>query len=152
MRSENRMEEWKDFATSSETPLWRVSPMFTDVDIWKERDTTTDKFTLKDTKGINTVVYNPEEKSVSLRLDATKFYNGKPHIEENYTYWPHLLLEQDKAFCAFDKQRNSAAADRMFVEFDIRVKDFKDTLNTEGRNVLSFLIYYYLQTDKSPSS
>ena len=39
----------------------------------------------------------------------------------------------------------------MFVEFDIRVTDFKDTINTQGNNVFSFLIYYYLQTDKSPS-
>ena len=149
--SDGGAAEWKDFASSPEKPLWIISPMFTDVDLWKERDTTTDKNTIRDTKGINTITYNPEEKSVSMRLDATKYYNGKAHTEQEYQWWPHLLIEQDKEFCAFDKERNSAAADRMFVEFDIRVTDFKDTINSQGNNVFSFLIYYYLQTDKSPS-
>ena len=57
-----------------------------------------------DTYGINTITYNPELDSMTQRLNATKIYEGKPHIKDdpstpdvnegNYTWWPHLLIEQ----------------------------------------------------------
>ena len=49
-----------------------------------------------------------------------------------------------------DKKKNSAAADRMIAEIDIRCLDFKDTINPEGENTPGFFIYYYLVTDKAP--
>ena len=142
--------KWQDYCETDADPLWAILPIWNTYDLVQHRDTSTDKYTLKDDKGINTIIYNPEEKSVSMRLDATKIYEGKPHDPENYTWWPHLLLEQKSNWCSFDKQRNTAAADRMFIELDAKITDFKPTTNTEGQNVCDFLIYFYLQTDKAP--
>ncbi len=159
--------KWQDYSDTDEKPLWGIGPWWqgtgdglTQIDLWEDRDTTADKYTLTDKYGVNTITYNPEEKSISMRMNATKIYNGKAHIkddkstpdvdESNYKWWPHLLIEQASNFCSFDKVRNSAAADRMFLELDARLLDFKPTTNPEGTNVCDFLIYFYLQTDKAP--
>ncbi len=158
---------WQDYCETDEKPLWGIGPWWigtgdglTPTDLWDDRDTTTDKYTLADKNDIITVKYNPDEKSVSMRVNATNIYKGQPHYkddkgtsdvdESNYKWWPHLLLEQQSGICSFDKVRNSAAADRMFVELDVRMTDFKDTTNQEGTNVCSYLIYFYLMTDKAP--
>ena len=148
---------WQDYCDTDEAPLWGIGPWwigtgegFTTVDLWEDRDLTTDKYTLTDKYGINTIKYNPELKSVSMRQNATKIYNGAPHYNDSYTWWPHLLIEQNSKIAPFDKVRNSAAADRMFFEIDIRLNDYKTTTNPEGTNTPSFLVYYYLQTDKAP--
>ena len=96
--------------------------------------------TLKDDKGINTLVYNPEEKSLLMRVDATKIYEGKPHIAEEYKWWPHLLLTHDQKMTDEQKARNTLAVDRIFAELDVRLLDFKDTINKEGLNVCDFLV------------
>ena len=158
---------WQDYCEGDEKPLWGIGPWWqgtgdglTMVDLWDDRDTTTDKYTLADKYGVNTITYNPEEKSISMRVNATNIYHGQPHIkddksspdvdESNYKWWPHLLIEQASGICPFDKERNSAAADRMFLELDAKITDFKPTTNPEGANVCDFLIYFYLQTDKAP--
>ena len=142
--------KFTDYVEAEGAPLWGIAPYWAKYDLWEHRDTTTDKYTLTDTYGINTIKYNPEEKSILMRLNATKNYNGEPHIKDEYKWWPHLLLDQKTEFAAIDKQRNSIAADRLFVETDIRLLDFKDTINSEGSNVCSYFIYLYLMTDKAP--
>ena len=144
--------KWQDYASANEEPIWSIGPWWCGYDLWENRDTNTDKYTLTDTKGINTVKYNPEEKSLSLRVNATKIYNGEPHIIEEYKWWPHLYIDQSYKKVPFDKVKNSAAADRMFVEFDVKLSDFKDTINTEGTNSCQFVIYFALLSDKDPSS
>ena len=139
-----------DYVETGKAPLWGVAPYWSTYDLWENRDTTTDKYTLKDTYGVNTLVYNPEEKSMLMRLNATKIYNGQPHDPETYKWWPHLLIDQKTEFTPIDKKRNSLGADRMFVEADVRLLDFKDTINPEGKNVCSYFIYFYFMTDKAP--
>ena len=141
---------WQDYTDTTEKPLWRISPHWSKYDPWTERDTTTDKYTIADKYGVNTVTYDPVEKSITMRQNGTKFYEGKPHIDGEQKWWPHLLLSQNTNICAVDTSRNSAAGDRMFFEIDIRMKDFKDTTNPAGRNNASFLSYFYLRTDKAP--
>ena len=141
---------WQDYCETDQKPLWQIGPWWTKNDLIDDRDTTTDKYTLSDKKGASTITYNPEEKSIIMRVDATKVYEGKPYVYEEDGWWTHLLLEQNSAFAPFDKIRNSAAADRMIAEIDVRCLDFKDTINPEGENRPSFLIYYYLMTDKAP--
>ncbi|MBR2021396.1 MAG: hypothetical protein IJ939_03080, partial [Clostridia bacterium] len=89
--------------------------------------------------------------SLSLRVDATKIYEGKPHIIEEYKWWPHLLLNQQYSSYPVDPVKNSAAADRIFVELDMRITDFKDTINPAGTNVCQFPLYFYFITDKAPT-
>lgn len=141
---------WQDFCETDEKPLWQIAPWWCKYDLWDNRDKSLGKYTLADTYGINSVTYNPEEKYVSMRQNVTKILEGRPHIPSEYKWWPHLLIEQNSDFCDFDKVRNTANADRMFVEIDVRAADFKDTINPEGKNHPSFMIYFYLMTDKAP--
>jgi len=139
-----------DYCETDAPPMWKIAPWWSKYDLYDNRDLTTDKYTIADTYGVNSITYNPVEKSLKMRMNATKIYNGEPHIAEEYKWWPHLLVEQGKDIRAFDKEKNSAAGDRMFVELDIRLLDFKDTTNPEGVNNCSFLAYFYLNTDKAP--
>ncbi len=139
-----------DYVETGEEPSWGIAPWWSLYDLIENRDTTTDKYTLKDDKGINTVIYNPDEKSISMRVDATKVHNGEPHYVNHETWWPHLLLEQNSTTSVIDKQKNTAASDKMFIELDMRITDFKDTLNTEGENQCGYFAYFYLMTDKAP--
>ena len=141
---------WQDYSETTDAPLWRICPWFTKQDLWLNRDTTTDKYTLKDTYGINTITYNPEEKSISMRLDATKVYNGEPHDKLTYNWWPHLLLDQGISFAPVDTDLHSVADKKLFFEIDARITDFKDTINPEGTNHCSFLIYFYLRHKDIP--
>ncbi len=150
---------WQDYCETSGAPLWQIGPWwqgtgegFEKVDLWDDRNLATDKYTLADKYGVNTIVYNPEDKSLSMRLNSTKIYNGLPHNADTYTWWPHQLLEQNTNYTgAVDKERNSADADRMFVELDIRMTDFKNTTNPEGVNSCQYLIYFYLRPKAQPS-
>ncbi len=136
---------------TNEKPLWHIAPLWNTYDLWEHRVTDDNKYVLTDDKGINTLIYNPEEKSMSMRLNATKIYNGEPHDPDTYKWWPHLLLDQEEKI-PVDKVKNSVNADRMYVELDMRVTDFKNTTNQEGSNVCSFLAYFYLKTDKNPAA
>ncbi|MBQ7399038.1 MAG: S-layer homology domain-containing protein [Clostridia bacterium] len=142
---------WQDYTDTDKLPLWRISPHWSKYDMWTDRDTTTDEYTIADKYGVNTVTYNPEEKSIIMRQNATKFYNGAPHINEEQKWWPHLLLSQDTNLAPLDKKRNSASADRMFMEIDVRMNDFKNTTNPEGTNNAFFGINFYMRTDKAPN-
>ena len=150
--------KFNSYSVTGNNPLWTIGPWwqgsgegFTPIDLWTDRDTTTDKYTLADKYGVNTIVYNPEEKSISQRLNATKIYNGKPHENDTYKWWPHQLIEQSTTMTGdVDKERNSADADRMFVELDVRMTDFKNTTNANGTNVCSYLIYFYLRPKEDP--
>ena len=150
---------WQDYYDGDETPLWGIGPWwqgtgdgFTMVDLWEDKDNTTDKYTLADKHGINTITYNPETKSITQRLNATKIYGGKPHDVDTYKWWPHQLLEQSTTLTGpVDRVRNSAGADRMFVEIDVRMTDFKNTTNPAGTNVCSYLVYFYLRPKEAPN-
>ncbi|MBE6682301.1 MAG: hypothetical protein E7600_08460 [Ruminococcaceae bacterium] len=150
---------WQDYCETTAAPLWQIGPWwqgtgegFEQTDLWEDRDTSTDEYTLSDKYGVNTIVYNPELKSITQRLNATKIYNGEPHDVDTYKWWPHQLLEQNTNYTGeVDKERNSADGDRMFVELDIRMTDFKNTTNAEGRNGCQYLIYFYLRPKSNPS-
>ena len=140
-------------------PMWIIGPWwqgtgegFTEIDLIESRDTTKGIYTLADTYGVNTITYNPELDSITQRLNATKIYNGLPHNADTYTWWPHQLLDTTANYTDYvDKEKNSADADRMFVELDIRMTDFKNTTNAEGMNVCSYLAYFYLRPKAQPS-
>ena len=131
-------------------PMWNISPHWARFDLVDDRDTTADKYTLKDKHDVNTITYNPDEKSVTMRVNTYPIYEGKPHIPDEYEWWPHLLISQDSGQTVVDRDRNSAAADRVFIEIDIRILDFKDTTIKEGTTSANFMTYFYLRTDKSP--
>ena len=141
--------KFNSYCEGQDAPMWQISPWWARYDLWDNRDVTADKYTLCDKYGVNYVKYNPEEKSLTLRQNARNIYEGEPHIPGRHNWWPHLLVEQAQYFVPVDKKRNSAAADKMIAEIDVRMLDFKQTTTFEGINVCQFLLYFYLMTDKA---
>lgn len=136
-------------------PLWQVDPWWTGNCLIENRLVDGDQFKLADKDGIKELKYNPEEKSLSFGLDASKVYNGRAAKNVNEELWPHLLIEQKigdiyKELSEDDKVRYSANADKIYLEMDIRMTDFKDTTNPEGVNAVQFLAYYYLALKDYP--
>ena len=142
--------KFTDYVTVEGEPLWCICPWWQTYDLLENRDKSNDKFTLSDDRGYSVVKYNPEEKSVLMKLDAAKIHGGKAHTED-FKLWPHLLLDQHPTICEADKENNSLAnVDKAIVDIDLRMLDFKDTTNPEGQNTCLFLAYFYLMTDKAP--
>lgn len=120
-----------------EAPSWTIAQWNSGPCLWKDRKDS-DKYTLTD--GVTkTVVYDPTEKSVSLRLNAANVYGGAPAGEDN---WPHLLLEQSPISI---EDSSRCDADRIIMDLDIRLSDFVDTLNPDGINAVQFLAYFYMR-------
>ncbi len=126
------------------SPSWMIAQWNSGPCLWQDRvtsekNTITDRFT-------KTITYNPEEKSVSMRLNATNIYNGDPAGNEA---WPHLLLEQSPICEYYSLNDNEQAfyncsADRMVLSLDLKINDFKGTTNPDGINAAQFLAYFYL--------
>ena len=147
--------KFTDYCETEEGPVWEIGPYFTRLDLWTDRDTTTDKYTLTDKEGISTVKYDPEQKSITLRLNGAQNYQGKPHIDGESAggWWPHLLLNQHITNLTEEqRKKNSANADRIFMDIDVRVLDFKQNPVKEGHHSLTFPIYFYLRCDDAPGS
>lgn len=126
------------------SPSWMIAQWSSGPCLWADR-VESDKFTLTD--GITkTVRFNPEDSSVSMRLNAANIYKGMPAGD---SAWPHLLLEQSPLteYSSLDnaeKQFYNCSADRMVLSLDIRLSDFVDTTNKEGINAAQYLAYFYL--------
>ncbi len=133
------------YSENSQKPQWMIAQWNSGNCLWENR-IESDKYTITD-GSTKTVTYNPEDKSVSMRLNATNVYNGQAATYEN---WPHLLLEQSpicdyKSLSEYEKSFYNCSADRMVLSLDIRLKDFKDTTNKDGVNATQFLAYFYLK-------
>ncbi len=133
------------YSENGKSPSWTVGQWNSGPCLWKDR-AESDVFTLTD--GLTkTVRYNPEDKSVSLRLNAANVYGGEPAGDGP---WPHLLLEQSP-LCDYhllsddEKIFYNCSADRIVMKLDIKISDFRDTTNSEGINAAQFLSYIYLK-------
>ena len=136
-------------------PLWSIGPWWTNNCLIEQRLMDGDKYKLADKDGIKELRYNPEEKSLSFKLDASKVYNGRAAKGTTEELWPHLLIEQTignvyKDLSSEDQVRFDANKDKIYLEMDIRMTDFKDTTNPEGVNAVQFLSYYYLALKDVP--
>lgn len=136
-------------------PLWEVGPWWTGNCLIEQRDVDGNEYRLADKDGVKELVYNPEEKSLSFKLDASKVYNGRAAKGTTEELWPHLLIEQSvgnvyKDLSEDDKVRFDADKDKIYLEMDIRMTDFKDTTNPAGVNAVQFLSYYYFALKDVP--
>ena len=127
------------------TPSWTIAQWNSGPCLWADR-TESDSYTITD--GLTkTVTYDPDEKSVSMRLNAANVYNGEAAGSDS---WPHLLLEQSP-ICNYhtltDKEQSfyNCSADRIVLSLDIRITDFNGTTNPEGINAAQYLAYFYLK-------
>lgn len=135
-----------DFVYNENTiPDWTVAQWNSGKCLWADR-VESDKYTITDGSS-KTVIYNPTDKSVLLRLNATDVYKGEAAGEGA---WPHLLLEQSP-ICDYaslsdkDKPFYNCSADRIVASLDIKLSDFKDTTNKDGINAAQFLAYFYMK-------
>ncbi len=130
---------------ATETPDWMIAQWNSGNCLWNDR-IESDKYTITD-GSTKTVTYNPEDASISLRLNAANVYNGEAATYEN---WPHLLLEQSP-ICDYnnlnenDKAFYNCSADSIVLSLDIKISDFVNTTNKEGVNAVQFLTYIYLK-------
>ncbi len=139
-------ENWK-YNDSSAEPSWKIIQHYSKYCLWEDRLDTGNPYEITDKAGSKRVLYNPEEKSLLMRLDARKVFEGK---SRNYKYWPHLLIDQ-RDICDYknmperdEKKFYSAASDRIFAEFDMRILEYIPTTNPEDVNACQFVGYAYL--------
>ena len=138
--------DWS-FPESKNKPSWRLIQHYSLYCLVDEKKETGNPYELTDVGDSKRVLYNPEEKSLSLKLDASKVYKGKTTVEK---FWPHLLIEQ-KHICDYknmpegdEKTFYSASSDRIAVEFDIRLTEYIPTTVPADKNVCQFVGYVYL--------
>lgn len=138
--------EWKFCDGDSKVPDWFLIQWYSKHCLINDRLDTGDIYTITDKARSKTVTYNPDDASLSMNLDATKVYEGKPHTEG---LWPHLLIEQ-RPICVYDKLSEydksfyRTDCDRLQLEMDIRMPLFVDTTNPDGINACQFMAYFYL--------
>ena len=131
-----------DFTYGTGTkPSWMIAQWGSGKCLWADR-AESDVYTITD-GSTKFVTYNPEDKSVSMRLNAANVYNGAPAGEGS---WPHLLLEQSPIpFADSEKDFYNCSSGRIVLSLDIRLSDFKASTNPEGINAAQYLAYFYLK-------
>ncbi len=132
------------YNNSLNSPSWSIAQWNSGPCLWADR-IESDCYTITDGK-TKTVTFNPDDNSISMRLNASGVYKGQPAGESN---WPHLLLEQSPiidydSLCEKDKSFYNCSADRLVLSLDIKLRDFKNTTNNEGINAVQYLAYLYL--------
>lgn len=121
------------------TPVWELAQWNSGKCLWADRIDSGSKYTITDGSS-KWVTYNPEDKSVSLRLNAADVYKGQPAGTSD---WPHLLIEEGTEIADCD-------ADRIYLSFDVRLVDYKPTTNPAGINAVQVNPFIYLTAkDKS---
>lgn len=147
--------KWQ-YNEGSDEPLYYLCPWWTESDFILSGE---DKYTLKDSNGSKVVTYNPEEKSITMTLDATKVFEGEPYMKGQM--WPHILVETDPTDSDYskltyeEKVRYDAGADKIYAEMDVRVLSYEDfdqaNKNVEGgASALQFLTYFYFAHKEIP--
>ena len=78
------------YPTAKEAPSWEICQWYSVHCLFGERQDTGNPYELTDKHHSKRVVYNPEDKSLSMSLNAKQCYKGKSKSEQ-IKYWPHLL-------------------------------------------------------------
>lgn len=130
---------------AEDPPSWLIAQWNSGKCLWDNK-AYSDEFTVTDGSS-KWVRYNPQENSISLRLNANDVYKGEPAGENN---WPHLLIEQSpindyNALPENEKAFYNLNKNRIILDLKIRMTDFKDTTNPEGINAVQYLAYFYLK-------
>ncbi|MDD4774377.1 MAG: hypothetical protein PHZ09_12375 [Eubacteriales bacterium] len=134
--NDNRVSQLGQFVYGEESPMpiWKLAQWDSGPCLWANR-IASDKYTLTDGAWRH-ARYNPDERSLELRLDTSAYYKGKPAVEG--MYWPHLLIEQS-GFA-------SALGSNPVIEGKLRLKGY-DAAPVDGDYVRAaqFLLFLYLR-------
>lgn len=146
------------YGEEGKEPKWNLLPWWTKACFINDAAETNDKYTIADNIGAKTFTYNPEEKSVVMRLDTEKVYEGKAHGADDM--WPHLLVEQDLYGDDYSKVPEEKKAqldldaDKVYVEMEVKLKDLVDLdahNRKEGvRSHIKFNVYFYVAHKEVP--
>ena len=174
MDQKMKKDEWQNykFANNGNTPVWMIDPWYSydysdsankaSYELYNIASPTATS--LADSQGTKVVKFNGTKTStqadgksytgdvLSLTLNGRAIYDGKKHSEmqsAGMTYWPHLLIEQNREVNTVDVERNSAGADKIFLEMDIKMTNYEakvdSMLSSAGTKQLQFLLYTYLR-------
>ena len=155
--STNAVEGIWSYNDNGKEPIWRLMPLWTDTCLIKNRDTTTDKYTIADTDGNKLVAYDPADKSMRLRLDATKIYKGEPTLKSDK--WTHLIFEYDPYDDDYRKVPEDKkafldlAADKVYLEMEVKLNDYIVSYQEKegGLNLSSLLFFMYFAHKDIPN-
>ncbi len=132
---------------SKEAPSWWIVPHYSVHCLINDRLDTGNPYELTDKTHSKQVLYNPDEKSLLMKIDARKIFEGKNKLEH---FWPHLLIEQ-RNICDYEnmpegeeKRFYSANTDKIVVEYDIRLLEYIPTTNPGDLDCCQFVCYVYL--------
>ena len=140
-------------------------------------------FRLADKAGAKELIYKPNQlytttdgvkrtgTVLEMTLNGKKMFKGKPYskFDKNnnsdgtWRFWPHLLISQDQGLKCVDYEKEiqySTGADRLYCEFDIRLKEYNEEytrkVHADGierdNGHMSFLLYSYLRPKKEPKT
>ena len=135
------------YPESGAEPSWMIAPWYSNACLIEDRKDVGDPYILTDKEDTKLVKYNPKEKSVTLQMNAQNIYKGKTTVPK---FWPHLLIEQRDIVDyknmpeGDEKKFYSANADKICVEFDMRINEYVPTTNPEGYNSCQFVAFLYL--------
>ncbi|MBR2021360.1 MAG: hypothetical protein IJ939_02900, partial [Clostridia bacterium] len=140
-------------------------------------------YKMSDVPGSKEVIYKPDviytttdgvERRgavVEFTLNGKKMFGGNPYskFDKNnnpdgtWRFWPHLLIEQNAGTKPVDfntEPQYSTGADRLYCEFDIRLKSYNECYSQKthpdgqvfDNGHMSFLLYSYLRPKKQPGT
>lgn len=154
----NAVGTWTYGDESLAGPLWNLLPWWTETCLINDTDASAGEYTLADNEGNKSVKYNPDEKSVTMRLDTEKILNGEPYVSGEM--WPHLLLEQSLYNDTYEyipdakKEALDLGADKVYLEMDVKLCDFADlddaNKETADRSHVKFNVYLYVAHKQVP--
>ena len=140
------------YGEEGKEPKWNLLPWWTNSCFINDAAETGDDYTIADNGGTKSVTYIPGDKSVVMRLNSDKVYNGEAHVEGEM--WPHLLLEQelyDEDYSKVPddkKEKLDLGADKVYVEMEVKLRDLVDLdkENREGgaRSHIKYNVYFYV--------
>lgn len=124
-----------DFVYGSKPPVWKLAQWDSGPCLWNHK-IKSDKYTLTD--GFSrSVVYNPDDNSLKLKLNTAAFYNGKP--AKTGMYWPHLLIEQTGF--------NADVRDKLIVSGKLRLTEYNEfPVDGDYVRAAQFLMFLYLRS------
>lgn len=138
------------YTRSLADPSWGLYQYDCGPCLWADR-IKSDKYTLTD--GVSKwVTFNPDEKSLLLRLDSAAYYQGKGAVQGDY--WPTLLIGQEETMGYLtvpqkDKIFYTAEADRWELSFDVRMPVFEQTFNPDDWVEASQVVMYFYIVPKN---
>lgn len=139
------LESHSFYGGPANLPVWRLA-QWDSGPCFVENRIPSDPTLLTDGMG-RSFGYDPETNVMTIELDTSLYYCGKPAKEGDY--WPHLLVEQanfSQSFVPKEMKYLSCDVDRLVLSMDIRLMEFVETpIEGDWVRAAQFLMYFYVK-------